>query len=357
MNILKYWGTRYEWDKYWCWLLLDLKMGILTMTLHILLLCSHSLSAFACDVIYTMQPSYGNRCVASSNTEVSLWQTDRPQCVWKCLKLKTCRYINHNHGTGQCDLGLDKCESLIPAVGIAVNAFGPPRDTCVRWGSRQEHGRVPVELQNSRIIYLARITTDDALVVGKFHVNPSGQFWANNEGVPIGPVYETDRDIEFLTMEPTCTLPWMPYTAGGILPDGAISGGHLPDGSVAYVSKVTHNDLLAFGYYNTKTQLVYYEMGGAKTKASMEILVLLWKWIFPVTWARFCFPLIWFGNDISSCGFAWGNFLHLALWSLGKFCQCNNPDIYELNWPISKYIIRWQYTNLVCNTVCTGSVP
>ena len=145
----------------------------------------------------------------------------------------------------------------------------------VRWGSRQEHGRVPVELIYRRIIiHLARIKTDDALVVGKFHANLGGHFWANKEGVAIGPLYETDQDIEFLTMDPNCTLPWMPYTAGGLLPDGAVSGGHLLDGSVTYVSKII-NDLLVFGYLNTKTKLVYYEMGGAKTKTSMEILVLL----------------------------------------------------------------------------------
>ena len=315
MTILKYWGTRYELDKYLVLVFIGFeKMGIMIITFHILLLCSHSLSAVACDVKYTKQPSYGNRCVPSSYAEVTLWQTDCPQCVLKCLKLKTCRYINHNYGTGQCDLGLDKCETLVPAVGIAINAFGPPRDTCVRWGSMQGHGRVPVELQYGGIvIYVARITMGDALVVGKFHVNLGGQFWANNEGVKTGPVYETDQDIEILTMDPTCTLHWMPYTAGGILPYGAISGGHLPDGSVTYVSKIIHNDLLVFGYYNTKTKLVYYEMGGAKTKKSVEILVLLWKCLLPVTSARLCFLLTWCGNDINSCGFAWSNFLYTAL--------------------------------------------
>ena len=257
-------------------------MDTLNAIFHILLLCSHALSITACDVKHTSEPRYGNHVVASPNTEETLCQTDRPQCVWKCLILKTCRYINHNYDAGQCDLGLDMCESLGPALGITVSAFGPPRDTCVHWGSRQEHGRVPVEVRFlGKIIYLARMITDDTLLVGKF--NPGdGWFWANNEGVRVGPVLETDQDIEFLTMHPACTLPWMPHMAGGLLPTGTVSGGLLPDGSTTYDSKVTHHDLLAFGYYNTETELVYYELDGVHTKTSMEILVMLYSFLFLV---------------------------------------------------------------------------
>ena len=262
-------------DISWHIQLLDLKMGSFNAICHILLLCSHSLPITACDVKHTNQPTYGDRCDASSNTEVTLWQTDRPQCVWKCLKLKTCRYINHNSDTGQCDLGLDKCETLVPAVGVAVSAFGPPRDTCVHWGSRHQHGRVPVEVRFlGKIIYLARMITENTLLVGKFN-HGDGWFWANNDGVRVGPVLEKDQNIEFLTMDPACTLPWMAYMAGGLLPVGIVSGGLLPDGSTTYVSKVTHHDLLTFGYYNAETERVYYELGGVHTKASMEILVLL----------------------------------------------------------------------------------
>ena len=256
-------------------------MGPFNVTFHILLLCSRFLSVDVCDVKYTKQPTDGHRCVTSPNTEVTLWQTERPQCIWKCLKLKTCRYINHNHDTIQCDLGLDNCESLVPAVGVATSVSGPPRDTCVHWGLRHELGRVPVEerfLQN--VIYLVRIRRENTLLVGKF--NPFvGGFWANNEGVRFWPVLETDPDIKFLTMDPACTLLWMPYTAGEKLPIGAVSGGLLSDGSTTYVSNVNRDDgRLSFGHYNTDAALVYYGWTGVLTKTSMDILVLLWAFPF-----------------------------------------------------------------------------
>ena len=229
-----------------------------------------------CDIKYTKQPTTGHHCVASSNAELTLWQTDHPHCVWSCLKLKTCCYINHNYNTGQCDLGLDKCESLVPAVGVVVSVFGPPRDSCVLWSSKQEHRYVPIEVQDpgGKVRHLARIKTCDSLLVGKF-LPETGVIFANNEGEVVGPILELDQDIEFLTMDPACTLTWMPYTAGGLLPVGVISEGPLSDGSITYVSRVTHKDSLTFGYYNTEAELAFYDWHGPRTKTSIEVVVLL----------------------------------------------------------------------------------
>ena len=163
---------------------------------------------------------------------------------------------------------------FVPTVGVAVSAFGPPRDTCVHWGSIQEHGRVPVEVQVRKVRYLARIKTQDTLLVGKNRPE-SGTFLANNEGESVDPIHESDQHIEFLTMDSACTLPWMPYTAGAILPNGAIGGGLLPDGSTTYVCKVTRGARLVFGYYNTEEELPFYEWYSPRTKTSMDVLVLL----------------------------------------------------------------------------------
>ena len=250
-------------------------MGTSCVFSYVLLLFYQTLCVIACPPKYNRQPLYGHHCITtSSNVVVSLRQADRPQCVWKCLRLENCQYINHNYDTRQCDLGLSKCESLVPVVDGEVNTFGPPRDICVHWGSSQESGRVLVKTQKQ--LYLARIKRYGALVIGKFEIIRSvGRFWASNEGVRVGPVYVRDQDIEFLTMDPACTLPWISYSAGGLLPVGAMSGGHLTDGSTTYVAKVVHNGEELFGYYNTKSQLAYFEKGGAHTKTTMKLLVLI----------------------------------------------------------------------------------
>ena len=143
-------------------------MSTFQVLLHIVLLCPHSVLATACDARYTKQTLYDYHCIAKFN--VTLWQTERPQCVLNCLRFKTCQYINHNHANSQCDLGLSKRKSLERAIDSAVNVFGTPRDTCVQWGPSQEHGRVPVQVSyHTLILHLARIVKKNGtMLVGKF---------------------------------------------------------------------------------------------------------------------------------------------------------------------------------------------
>ena len=246
-------------------------MNTFQVIFHALLLYSQYLIVGACTYKFTKKPLYGYRCTDNSNTEVTVLQADRPQCVWKCLRLEACRHINHNHGTMQCFLGLGNCEALTPAFGCAVNIFGHPRDSCLHWGSRQDPGRVPIEIPGQS--YLARIKEGNTLLIGKFDIGPT-RFWGNNEGVVVGPEYDTNQ-IEFLTVDPACTLLWIPYTVGDSLPSVVITGGHLSDGSITYASKIIIGDYQGFGYYNSRTELAYHEWGGAQTTTSMELMVLL----------------------------------------------------------------------------------
>ena len=111
-------------------------------------------------------PLYGHCCVNSSESVFILRHTNWPQCVWNCLRLEACRYINHNHTTRQCDLGLSKCEFLVPVVDGVVGVYGKPRDNCVQWRPSQEPGRVPVQASGNHV---ARIKITDTLLVGKFY--------------------------------------------------------------------------------------------------------------------------------------------------------------------------------------------
>ena len=150
---------------------------------YILLLSSQPLLCIACDVKHTKELLYGYHCVSISNTEVTMPQAD---CVLQCLRKKTCHFINHNYGIGKCNLGLGKCQSLKPVSGGAVKVFGQPRDACLYWGNLHGDGRVLVEVQTTATVInvLARMVTDDNLLIGKFNVDRN-KFWANNEGIRV----------------------------------------------------------------------------------------------------------------------------------------------------------------------------
>ena len=229
----------------------------------------HSILVTACDMRYTNSPLYGLRCVSTVAADIR--QAFHPQCIWRCLRIKACHYVNHNSTTGQCELGLGQCESLQSAGGFLVNAFGPPRQGCVRWGSSQEPGWVTVRMGLRDV---ARIMSSGAVLIGNYYFQWE-IFWANKEGVSVGPVNEADQDIELLIKDATCPLPWIPYTAGEPLPFGAVAGGHLDDGSATYVAKVIHNGYAVFGYYNPTSYLAFYETNGIHTTTSMDILMLI----------------------------------------------------------------------------------
>ena len=224
--------------------------------------------AAACELKHANKPLYGQQCVTSEPTEI--WQAAHPQCVWRCLRAGACRYINHNSVTGQCELGFSQCQSLQPAAGVIVNVFGPPRQDCLRWGSDQGPGWVPIQERDGDL-YVARTIINDSWFTGNFFVG-SKELWANGEGVRIGPV-TGNKNIEVLTKNVICILHWLSYAAGEPLPYGAVTGGHLSDGSAVYVMKVIDNNYPFFGYYNPKSALAYYEYGGARTTALMKILI------------------------------------------------------------------------------------
>ena len=198
----------------------------------------------------------------------SMWQTAKPQCIWRCLQMERCRYINYNSVTVQCELGLSQCGSLQPAIGVMVQAFGTSRHGCLHWGSREEPGWVPIVAENGRV-YAARTRRGEVLLIGTF---ANGKLWANDDGVEV----ETDHNIEFLAKNASCPLPWMSYTAGEPLPFGAVTGGRFADGSDTYVARVHHkNKIFRFGYFHPKSAAVYYQYYGVQARTSMDILVLL----------------------------------------------------------------------------------
>ena len=239
------------------------------LTLMIILLKLHSECIFACRNVYTGQANAGYRCVTNFRDE--LHQAKYPQCVWRCLLMNGCHYINHNSATDECELGLSHCESLIPDVGFMVRSLGPHRHDCLKWGSIEEPDRVTV---GGRGTCIARIRYNGSFLVGKFKKSRA-QFRTSMEGHHDA-IDGRVEELEFLTKNEACTLPWMSYTAGDTHPGGAVAGGHLADRSPIYVAKTTDVINTAIGYYDAKTRYGYFWMARkAHMFTSMKILVLI----------------------------------------------------------------------------------
>ena len=228
----------------------------------------------ACETRYTKEPLHEYRCVSDSEVVVS--KTDNQKCQMQCLR-QNCSYINYNPDSNQCEIGLGQCESLARAVGVLVNVYWQPRDACLHWGSYQEPGRVAVGIEdNDPPMYAGRTKVGEAMVIGKFLAIPNDlHIWVNNDGQRWHVDYGTDTTVEVLTTIIGCPLFWVPYTSGKPLPEGAVVGGYLNDGKATYVARKQDGVQLACGYYNTESENIYYEVAGAKTSTTMEVLMLL----------------------------------------------------------------------------------
>ena len=227
----------------------------------------HIARVTGCDTRYTKEPLHDHRCVSEEASEVAIWQTGRPQCVSRCLITKSCHYINHNSRFGQCELGLSQCAFVVPASGMKVNAYGPPRHTCLHWGASDDPGFTLVESHTS---YVGRVVVGDALIVGKSHGPGNGL--AYSDGDVVGYI----RDgFEFLGIAPTCTASWVSYTAGAPLPNGGVVGGYLASGTETYVISAFLEDAWHVGYYVTEDKLAHFEHYNAQTASSVRMLVLL----------------------------------------------------------------------------------
>ena len=158
-------------------------------------------------------------------------------------------------------------------MGYMVKAFTIINRVCIQWGRDVEVGREPVQVYTGHeMILVSRIRHGNSVIIGKLGTT---RFLANFEGQSFEAV-STDYNIEVLTIDDACTWSWLTYTSGEVLPVGAVIGGHLNSGSPIYVAKM-HNGLVepAFGYYSTDNSLGNYELYGAQTASTMDILVIL----------------------------------------------------------------------------------
>ena len=244
-------------------------MIILLPISFLFLIYSNSVGATICEIRNTMDPLLGLKCVTPVVENV--WHTSYHHCILQCLRMEKCRYINHKPDTGQCELGLGQCESLQLAAEMIVNAFGPPRDVCLHWGSSGQPGWVPVQATDN---YAARAVYGDIVLIGNFYPY-YGDFWSSTESLRIGPLKEMDHNVETLSKDADCPLPWRPYKAGEPLPSGAVAGGRHSDEAETYLIRVLHNSAYVFGYYHPNSALAYYEKSGVHMTTSMDLLVML----------------------------------------------------------------------------------
>ena len=158
-----------------------------------------------------------------------------------------------------------------------VNVYSQTRDVRLYWGCYQESVRVAVGRgHNNPPMCIGRTKLGEATLIRKFLTIPNDlPIWVNNDGHRWHVDYGIDSTVVVLTTIIGCPLFWVPYTSGKPLPEGAVVGGYLIDGKATYVARKQDGAQFSCGYHNTESENMYYELAGAKTSTTMEVLALL----------------------------------------------------------------------------------
>ena len=222
-----------------------------------------------CSEIVSDKQQRNRRCLPASTCALNLTSLPPHICTLECMRRQDCLFTNYNTASNYCLLIDDKCMQWEENNEFELRYFGLPRQKCVSWA--------PVSVFNPTLVvsYAGSTYTGrwrDALnaVPGKFVPTHGAIYLAMGDSTPA-----FSEGIEVLQVHPECEVTWLDYTAGELIPDGAVVGGYLAsgDGTNLYVIRAQVSIDDQFGYYDPDTKWGYVATG-AINFTKMDIMVL-----------------------------------------------------------------------------------
>ena len=222
----------------------------------------------ACLTMYTNLRLNGYHCPGGSLGNTS--GIDQQQCTHRCLIRQACRVMNYNSNDHVCVLGEHACHVAESHPDYMLMVLRPQRDVeCAVWKPKRSPlptGTVDTHLGLHEVLCRKQIGTD--VLIG--HATPDGQAY-----IVVNGNEEGHWNTHMLTVSPSCTLAWVPYTAGYTLPEKALVCGHLTSSGPAYCARVWRADRgrMFYGYYPDGHNVAYYAYNGVQESPKMDILI------------------------------------------------------------------------------------
>ena len=254
-----------------------------TSCLFLLLMASLSIRpGGTCTTAYTKSPLLGYRCVMDDPSNLmTLTNTARPQCVWRCLSLRDCMVVSHNGVDDTCELAMQRCERLAANPDFSVNVYGIDRGKCAHWVSKNLYNEqksvvFPQGANAANKTAVARLALNNMIYPGKFTLFGGIRIYVAQSATNS----EISRSGQVLHLSPTCQPAWIPYSPSNSSPvsrAGVLAGCRIGQEPV-YVARARFNGIYSIGYYRHTTKQGYFVIeGDARTTSAndMEILVLM----------------------------------------------------------------------------------
>ena len=256
------------------------------------------MSTEICSRKYTKYPTQGYYC--NSLCQVNVTNTLQHHCIHKCSADSQCRVLSYNTVHHYCLLGTEPCVVADEHPDFMLMVFRlSETEQCVSWETENIPKRMVGSLQHSPtgVVCRHRIAQE---------IHPGIGFPQTEENCHFTPPSRREElapwpDYELLSVSANCTLSWMPYAPGDILPTSAVKTGYITGVGHTYTARIHRVDIdsFKFGVYVPGENVAHYSYFGDKSATIFDILVQ-----------------VWYGTYLS--GIIATLLIHVAPWSTGR---------------------------------------
>ena len=234
-----------------------------------------NVAAKRCERYILSNPHEGWCCTGEGTVTYKLLHH---QCKYVCLQSATCKAYNYTVNEGACTRFTSPCPQVfsVPTMGCVVFRE-TPINQCYEWvpyssGDPRDERMIATD---NRWLTVARLQVSGNEVVG-FFTTISKSCLASLEGTTYNSLH--GYLCERLLVVQSCTIVWVPYTAGGPLPSHAVIGGVMANGDVPYVVKFNciYKDYVRSisGYYTEGGTHAISSYGG-RTRLSVTMMMMI----------------------------------------------------------------------------------
>ena len=217
---------------------------------------------------YTRRPLNGYFC--GQGFYSFMGQIDQEGCTRLCIISDNCASLMYNIPNKACmyQQGLEPCHLATPNPAMMLMRFRPSlQERCLIPSDLFDHRLVRTDSGGTRV--LSRKYENGAICLGVSDYIANSTFHFTG---PEDPTVCPDVAMEIMAIDTSCTVAWVTYSAGDVLPRGAIVMGFW-NGKPSYSTRHLFGPEQTFGWYVEGSDVATYNSLGHHNDTTFDILI------------------------------------------------------------------------------------
>ena len=251
--------------------------------LHLLLCIFYNIpyTRSSCSPVSTTPRLPGYFCTAVDATVLP--SVLEHECTLTCAQTSTCAATNYNTSDNTCSLLPTTCPRARNDPDMVYAIFNADRDNCMewqhysprmavdeRWPTIKHGGNIQLSEQHR----IARLVLNGNIYPGYLVPFPNKRCFTANEIQE----HHTQDACEVLRVREGCTLAFVSYTVGNIIPHDAVASEGTAGGTMRYIAVIEDPDYgeqPIVGYYIVGTPNAVYQYYGVRFTSQMQLIIVL----------------------------------------------------------------------------------